>query len=607
MGKGRGLDYRWGFVGAVVLLTVMLVAPVGSGASGIANDAAGDVYPVTSFLDWLGHPLTDIPNASLGEYTLEQELDNALADVTQRYPQQIAALDIGGPNALTDASAFSQEMADALTHLRPGLPDMDVTDVASPQFLPDFDHNGVMGDPGDFTAFLNDTPSTGYFLYPCLSDTGAVTYETSTGRCEAAGTPGATYLEGVAQRESIVDERGLVLAATLWLPGAALRPGCPGAGDDPTGCTAPDGLAPRSALDHGAGLPTVVISDGIASTQDSYFWLAMLLASQGYVVLTYDPAGQGLSQGTAADLFSPSVPNCEFGGACRDLQDVVRWVLGDPITPVGNLQTSTNPLSVSTYEQALANASAGEVRLPFNSRLSPAYAPAGANVLDPARSVIDAQRLAVVGHSMGALSLLNYLWYQGRGTTGANGGPLPPLAAGVSLSGAAVTNAVVPIQFQTSDYDGSPTLVGPAVGGEDLGVPGNGIGYADVKPLYDQLVHSGPGTSPLSLIVLEGGVHIDFVDTPYIPRTIWSLAVSGNYASDWLNCFLEIDGAACLKAVTPIAHLSSSFASEASPNGARPQPSWCIAVPTHASLDDSPANLVGALEGHPAYSCRILN
>jgi pimeloyl-ACP methyl ester carboxylesterase len=235
---------------------------------------------------------------------------------------------------------------------------------------------------------------------------------------------------------------------------------------------------------------------------------------------------------------------------------------------------------------------------------NPAYAPAGANAVDPALGAIDTTKLAVAGHSMGALSMLNYLWFQGHGSTGADGKPLPRLATGIALSGAGPTTATVPVQFQTSDFDGSPSLIGPAVGGIDLGAAGSGIGYNDMKPLYDQLRTAGPGQSTLEMIVLEGGVHTDFIDTPFITRTTWSLAVSAHYADSWMGCFLNNNIGDCFGAITPIPHLSTSFASEASPAGALPRPSYCITVPTTASLNDAPAALLPGLEGHPVSSCR---
>jgi hypothetical protein len=560
-------------------------------AAKATSPATGLVYPLASFVDWAESPLDNLTNPALGESAAEQEIDNAEAALLQRFPSELDPSALLGPNGPADATAFSEQMVDQLVHLRPEVAGDDITDMANPDFLPDFDHNGTYGDPGDFVAMENtataDTAANaatgagaGYFLYPCIADSGAVTYETTTGSCTAAGTKGDTFKVGLAQRETIVNSRGLTLQATLWLPQEALKAGCPTATPNPAPCEAPQGLAPLASLDNGRGLPTVVIADGIASDQDSYFWLAMALARSGDIVLTYDPAGQGGSAGSVVNLFTGTVPNCEFSGACRDLQDVMRWLVDDPITAVSGAAPGSPP--------------------PGN----PAYAPKGDNQVDPALADIDQSKLGIAGHSMGALSLLNYLWFQGHGGQGADGHPLPPIAAGVALSGAAVTTATVPIQFQTSDYDGSPTLVGPAVAGVDLGAAGTGIGYQDMEPLYNNLRRAGPGTSPLSMIVLEGGVHTDFIDTPFITRTPWSLAVSSHYATDWFGCFLGGVGSDCLNAVVPVPHLSSSFASEAAPdNGPLPHASYCIVSPTTASLNDPPSELPSALSGHPTSSC----
>jgi hypothetical protein len=591
---------------ATIALTPALVLAVPTAATNAPpthqpSASAGIVYPLTSFMDWAESPLANFTDPALGENMLEQMLLNAQSHLLATTPGLANMLDptnLLGPNGATDVEAYSEEMAANLVHLRPEVAGDDVAEAANPDYLPDFDHNGVYGDPGDYSAFYAGNSAAGYFLYPCISDTGAVLYETTNGTCANAGTPGDTYERGVAQQLTIVNSRGLALAATLWLPAVALDANCNSATApaDPTKCTAPAGLAPRATLDGGKGLPTVVISDGVASAQPEYFWIAMALARAGDIVLTYDPAGQGASEGSVADLFTPSVANCEFGGACRDLQDVMRWLVGDPITPVVDLATAT-PL--------LSSAGSGDPAPSTNPDIhNPAYQPQGDNIANPALAAIDTAKLAVIGHSMGALSLLNYLWFQGNGDRGADGNPLPPLATGISFSGAGTTTATVPIQFQTSDYDGSPLLIGPTVGGVDFGTSGNGIGYADMKPLYDQLRTKGPGTSALSMIVLEGGVHTDFIDTPFITRTPWSLAVSAHYATAWMGCFLDDQFLSCLDAVSPVAHLSSSFASEAAPpGGPLPHVSRCITVPTTASLNDSPSQLLDAEEGHPDFNC----
>ena len=456
---------------ALVLLGAGAATPAATAATAASaptpGDAQGVVYPLTTFVDWAQNPASDLTNESLGEYALEQELDQAQSAVLTQDPQALVDA-LSGPNAAVDAEAYSEQMAAELTHLRPVVAGDDVTNMANPDFMPDFDHNGVYGDPDDFTAMAQGH-ATGAFLYPCIDDAGNVTYETTSGACAAAGTAGDTFLTGEAEQQTIIDSRGLALAATLWLPAQAL---------------AHNGPAHR--------FPAVVISDGIASDQSDYFWLAMSIAAQGDIVLTYDPAGQGASEGSAANLFEPSTDDCTFGGACRDLEDVVRWLLHSPITPVVNLSEST-PIAPDTTSGDAPTPQPESATTDNPDLHDPAYVPQGENDTDPALNLINPAEVAVVGHSMGALSLLNYLWWQHQGPDGADGEPLPPLATGIALSGAAPTAAVVPIQFQTSDYDGSPTLIGPEVGGVDLGFSGGGIGYAQMKPLYDQLRTSGPG------------------------------------------------------------------------------------------------------------------
>jgi hypothetical protein len=536
-------------------------------------------------LDWAENPLENITNPALGTYALTQMIDEAATAVGQQFPAEVAAAFGADPgNAAVD---LSEQLAAELVHLRPVVANDDLTDVANPDFLPDFDHNGVFGDPGDFVAMEQGAegaaglgspathPATGAFLFPCIADSGAVTYETIAGTCVAAGSPHTTYKTGLAEQETIVDSRGLALAATLWLPSAAVDP--------------------ANGATH--SFPAVVISDGLASDQSDYFWLATSLAAQGDIVLTYDPAGQGASEGSAANLFSPPAAGCIFAGACRDLEDVVRWLLDDPVTPAVDLARST-PLFPLTNDPTPPSQAAAAVAK------NPDLHDPGANAPDPAFGLINAAKVAVAGHSMGALSLLNYVAFQSKGPDGADGQPLPPLATGVSLSGAAPTAATVPIQFQTSDFDGSPTLVGPAVGGVDFGSAGSGIGYEQIKPLYDRLRTNGPGTSALSLIVLEGGVHTDFIDTPFITRTPWALAVSAHYATAWLGCFLQDVGPDCLTASLPVAHLSSSFASEITPpGGPLPRASRCLTVPTTASLGETPSQFGAALSGHPDLNC----
>jgi hypothetical protein len=173
----------------------------------------------------------------------------------------------------------------------------------------------------------------------------------------------------------------------------------------------------------------------------------------------------------------------------------------------------------------------------------------------------------------------------------------------------------VPIQFQTSDYDGSPTLVAAGVGGVNLGFDGQGIGYNLIKQRYDclrgkpllnpQESCTGEDSEPLSLIVLEGGVHTDHVAVPFVPRTNWSISLASDYAADWLNCHVKRNDGACGAAVASRPHLSRAFASEQDPDGpAGPSGSLCIQVPDRANLNQTPPDFLESwILGNPVFDC----
>lgn len=549
-------------------------------------------YPFVSYFDWLGSPARDAQDPSLGPYNFDAGILGIEERAVERYPQHY------GASRLTDCQGLDcqslqneiQTAVDSVTHVRPTVPYAGVWgDAGHPAYMPDWNGNGDFGDSGDFDLDIDETLDEAPFRYPCPMEDGSVRYENTDGQCVDAASS-VIYKLGTAREMKIVDSRGLLLDATLWIPGEA----------PPV-----------------AGYPGVVFSNGIASRQDYYYWLAMRFARAGYLVLTYDPAGQGQSEGGASELFDPfdqtdqAIKDCEFGGACRDLQDVARWFVGDDVMPIANLGASNDPLAPATYQEELfqqsfseqqSNYSKGRIRSPYVSRKNPAYAADGDNVENPVLDSLDKARIALAGNSMGAMSTLNYLNYFGNGGIGADGNALPPVQAALVLSGAAATRAVVPIQFQTSDYDGSPILVGPTafglfLGGTDprsLGQP-QGIGYAPIKDVYDKLRDGGFGDAPLSLLVLEGGVHTDHVTVPFVPRAVWANHVAGEAAVDWLDCHVRKDQAACADAIADRDHLSRAFASEQTPMDERgTNASQCIRVPDRASLNQSPASFVQA-------------
>ncbi|MEO7430012.1 MAG: CocE/NonD family hydrolase, partial [Acidimicrobiales bacterium] len=392
------------------------------------------------------------------------------------------------------------------------------------------DHFGV-DDPSDYDLDLDAHRDVAMFRYPVFHDDGTVTH------------PGGS---GVAMEAGFVNSRGLLVDATLWVPGELVE-----------GMDAPSDIVTLRTEKR----PAIAFASGISSSQVDYYWFAESMAARGYVVLTYDPVGQGQSEGTWSDTFQQGAGtgDCGFGGACLDVQDAVRWLVGTPITPRTDLTGLEN----------------GQVR-PFDPAKDPAGGP-----LNPISKLVDVRNVGLAGNSMGALSTLNYLTTLASGSS-PDGRPLPLVKAAVAMSGATPgATTKVPLQLQTSDFDGSPTLVGPGLGGVSLGGAGQGIGYYPIKDMFDRI---RPNASrDLSLVVMAGGVHTDHVAVPYVPRTLWSIHLASHYAGAWFDCHIKGSGRACAATRVGIAHLSSAFGSELDPTG--PANELCLATPTTMSLN----------------------
>lgn len=135
----------------------------------------------------------------------------------------------------------------------------------------------------------------------------------------------------------------------------------------------------------GAALPGIVIENGsVQASQPLYWWAAQRLVRAGYVVLTFDPRGQGRS-----DL---STPDGLQGGNLNPsvfwtgLVDAIDFFRASPARPYPNDQTCRGRYPTATAA--------------FN----------------PAFQQIDPQRLGIAGHSLGAIGVSVV---QGYGAPGA--------------------------------------------------------------------------------------------------------------------------------------------------------------------------------------------
>ena len=564
-----------------VLFALFATAVAFGGAN--AAEPPPPTYPVDNVVNATQNTQRSLADQEIGRYQFDAGMYGVVRRVGQRYPEHY----------LTGGVAVRRELQaaiDAGTHMRPSIPYTHWGDAGHPALMPDWDHDGLFGDAGgyaiadrgDFDADTDGVMDTAYYRIPCYTpdDDYQIHHVYASGGCDVTDAGAEPYAIGVATELKIIDARGLLLDATLWLPPEAFAgSGCPAYGSAAyadaaawKSCVSPANLT--AAHDF----PGLVFANGLASRQEHYHWFSERMAHEGYIVLTYDPAGQGESEGTFGDTLGMTEQqraDQQFAGTVRDLQDVMHWFVGD----------------------AILRAPDRGVRLV--DRADPA-----ANSPNPAADLIDTGRIGLAGNSMGAIATLRYLEYLGEpGGLGADGRPLPMVKAAVSMSGARSTHAVVPIQFQTTDGDGSPLLILPKVAGVNLGYQDQGIGYELIKERYDQL-RTTSEQGALSLVVFESGAHTDHVDVPEVPRTFWGNALAADYAADWLNCYVLGDNAACAGAASVRPHLSRIYASEQDPDGpAGPSPSRCIRVPDAWALNQTPQAMMRGASGSPVYDC----
>ncbi|CAB4715249.1 unannotated protein [freshwater metagenome] len=149
--------------------------------------------------------------------------------------------------------------------------------------------------------------------------------------------------------------------------------------------------------------PTVVMVSGAGVAKELYHWVGEDLAEHGYVVLTFDPQGQGASD---AD---PAPEYCEPG----EWQRPQELGLIEQGSCAGQDPADSAVTSTTEQVQFIAEARAGRVDPETIAGTYRALAPRfifGAfdaaswllSAADPWRGMVDAGRLGVVGHSLGS-------------------------------------------------------------------------------------------------------------------------------------------------------------------------------------------------------------
>jgi dienelactone hydrolase len=264
--------------------------------------------------------------------------------------------------------------------------------------------------------------------------------------------------------------------------------------------------------------PGIVITNGSVQADEQMYWYAaQTLAKAGYVVLTFDPQGQGQSDtfGQSPDQ-NEGVPAQSDGRPFYDgTEDAINFLLSSPSHP---------------YEPVPSCSSGTSHAAKQNSRVASGL-DTGYN---PFYSLLDGGQIGLVGHSYGAAGVSYIAQWDSRvgavvaldnlGGPGPNAGSVPGTGSkstigeqGCPANPAARSTVAItkPALGISADYGLPPTpntsLPDPAA-------------KAQESKVYSQ---AGDDTGEL---VIRGGSHLDF---SFIPNQAFGASLRGPDLTDW--------------------------------------------------------------------------
>jgi dienelactone hydrolase len=265
--------------------------------------------------------------------------------------------------------------------------------------------------------------------------------------------------------------------------------------------------------------PGIVITDGSVQADEQMYWYAaQALAKDGYVVLTFDPQGQGMSDtfGEAPDR-NEGVPAQTDGRPFYDgTEDAINFLVSNPSHPYEPVPSCTTGTSHSAKQNRRVKAG-----------LDTAY--------NPLWKLLDASEIGLAGHSYGAAGV-SYIgqWdprvraivaWDNLGGPGPNSAPVPGTAGGSSTLGEAGCPA------DLADRTTVP-LTKPALGmSADYGLPptpNTSLPDPNGKSLWSHdYTKAGVDTGE---IIIKGGSHLDF---SWIPNQAFGASLRGPDIIDW--------------------------------------------------------------------------
>ncbi len=214
-------------------------------------------------------------------------------------------------------------------------------------------------------------------------------------------------------------------------------------------------LPHQGAVPPGNGpFPVILALEGLNTNVAMYRWWHRVFADAGYLVFAFDFSGQGHS-----DTESDGDP----GNNVEEAQDALSWLFA----------------------------------------------------ASPVRGALDATRVGVIGHSMGAITTMALQAVEPRVHAAV-------AAAPISEDSAPFDGNPIPVMIQTGDHDGpiAPIpFVNPQV----------------VRPVYDKL------TQDRAFIVADAASHAQHVNYPLLPTPTWGHDIAGRYSLAWMDLHLRGD------------------------------------------------------------------
>ena len=272
--------------------------------------------------------------------------------------------------------------------------------------------------------------------------------------------------------------------------------------------------------------PGVVITNGSVQAPEYLYWYAaQALAKAGYVVLTWDPQGQGLSdtQGEAPDQ-SEGTPSQSDGRPFFDgTEDAIDFFLSSPSHP---------------YEPR-PSCGSGTSHRPKQDRRVAAGLDAAYN---PLHAMLDPSRLGIAGHSYGAAGVSYIGQWDPR---------VKAIVAWDNLAGADPSQPLLPGQgaeeqpCRDAAQRAAVPIRKPALGmSADYYIPPqpNTSQPDPAAKSTESLAYTRAGVDTGELII-RGGTHYDFsfIPNPGFPATLRGADMISWYTTAWLDKYVKGD------------------------------------------------------------------